>query len=280
MLSDRPSAHRIRDMPNRRCIVLLQGLALLAAACTGAPQPATAPATTTGEEPRLQAAPTTATQSAVCFDPAAAPAVTAPADPECANDALLAYDGLLVIGPHPDDEALGFGGLSAAYRAVGKPVNVIVTTDGDAYCEACRLWKTSSTTGAVCDALDLSNLVDASSRQLRGSAARREHRRRRRARPRHPDLPRLPRHRPRGGVAQLQRRRARQAAAPLRLLEVQELRAVRAAATAKGRRRCCPPTTLVRAVGRAPRCSDDRTLPSPPPIGSTATRTTRRSGSS
>jgi LmbE family N-acetylglucosaminyl deacetylase len=146
-------------MPTRRCIVLLQGLALLTAACSGARQPATAPASAGAEEPRLQAAPTSAAQSSVCADPAAAPVVAAPADPACENDALLAYDGLLVLAPHPDDEVLGFGGLSAAYRAAGKPVNVVVTTDGDAYCEACRLWKTSSMTGTVCDALDLSNLA-------------------------------------------------------------------------------------------------------------------------
>jgi len=106
----------------------------------------------------MQAAPTAA-QSATCFDPAAAPALSRPDDPECANAALLAYDGLLVFGPHPDDEVLGFGGLEAAYRAAGKPVQVVVSTDGDAYCEACRLWKTSSTTGTTCTATDLSNLA-------------------------------------------------------------------------------------------------------------------------
>jgi LmbE family N-acetylglucosaminyl deacetylase len=156
---------------NPRCIVLLQGLALFAAACASAPQPAalpaaaeaaTSPAAAPAEppaEPRLQAAPTTATQSATCFDPATAPVPSAPGDVECANAALLAYDGLLVIGPHPDDESLGFAGLESAYRAAGKPVQVVVTTDGDAYCEACRLWKTSSMTGTTCDALDLSNLA-------------------------------------------------------------------------------------------------------------------------
>ena len=85
--------------------------------------------------------------------------MTPPPEPICANDALLAYDALLVLGPHPDDEVLGFGGLEAAYRAQGKPVSVVVSTDGDAYCEACRLWKTSSVTGTTCNALDLSNLA-------------------------------------------------------------------------------------------------------------------------
>jgi len=162
----------MRGVKNTRCIVLLQGLALFAAACSSAPQPATAPAVTAGgttasgaptppppAEPRLQAAPTTATQSATCADPGALPTPVAPGEVACDNAALLAYDALLVIGPHPDDESLGFAGLESAYRAAGKPVHVIVTTDGDAYCEACRLWKTSSTTGTTCSALDLSNLA-------------------------------------------------------------------------------------------------------------------------
>lgn len=139
-------------MRSPSCIVLLNGLALLALACATALRPTSAP-------PPGTPAAAAATVSGLCADPAAAPVVSAPADPACANDALLAYDALLVIGPHPDDEVLGFGGLEAAYRAAGKPVEVIVTTDGDAYCEACRLWKTSSTTGQTCDALDLSNFA-------------------------------------------------------------------------------------------------------------------------
>ena len=85
--------------------------------------------------------------------------LTTPASPACANEILTGYEGLLVIAPHPDDETLGFAGLIAAYRAQGKPVQVIVSTDGDAYCEACRLWKSSSVTGVPCTALELSNLA-------------------------------------------------------------------------------------------------------------------------
>lgn len=88
--------------------------------------------------------------------PLAAPAE--PGAPPCANDALTAFDGLVVFAPHPDDETLGFAGLIDAYRSQGKPVTVLVTTDGDAYCEACRLWKTSSPRGATCTASELSNL--------------------------------------------------------------------------------------------------------------------------
>ncbi len=94
-----------------------------------------------------------------CFDPAQAPELEPPADPRCANDELLAYDGLLVLAPHPDDESLGFGGLAATYRAQGKPVTEVVVTDGDAYCEACRLWKSNSVHGPTCTGIELSNLA-------------------------------------------------------------------------------------------------------------------------
>lgn len=97
----------------------------------------------------------------VCADPTAAPVLAAPPEPTCGNDALTRYDGLLVLGPHPDDEVLGFGGLAAAYRALGKPVATVVVTDGDAYCGACRVWKGSSMRGPTCDALDLSNFATA-----------------------------------------------------------------------------------------------------------------------
>lgn len=100
-----------------------------------------------------------APSTGVCFDPAAAPALAAPAEPQCANAELLAYDGLLVLAPHPDDESLGFGGLASLYREQDKPVTVVVVTDGDAYCEACRLWKNSSVRGAPCVANELSNLA-------------------------------------------------------------------------------------------------------------------------
>ncbi len=53
--------------------------------------------------------------------------------PTCDNEALTAYDGLLVLAPHPDDEVLAFGGLIAAYMRLGKPVSVVVVTDGIRY---------------------------------------------------------------------------------------------------------------------------------------------------
>jgi LmbE family N-acetylglucosaminyl deacetylase len=116
-----------------------------------------------------------APSTGVCFDPAAAPPLAAPAEPQCANAELLAYDGLLVLGPHPDDEVLGFGGLASAYREQGKPVAVVVVTDGDAYCEACRLWKNSSVRGAPCVANELSNLatpaIDSFAEVRRGESA-------------------------------------------------------------------------------------------------------------
>lgn len=94
---------------------------------------------------------------AACLDTSASLSPTPPPDPECANDELTSYDALLVFAPHPDDETLGFGGLVRAYLGQGKPVSVVVTTDGDAYCDACRFWKSGSVTGPTCGALDLSN---------------------------------------------------------------------------------------------------------------------------
>src|SRR5688500_20208844 len=87
-----------------------------------------------------------------------APSV-AGATTSCDNEALTAHPALLVLAPHPDDEALGFTGLIDAYLRAGKPVSVVVVTDGDAYCEACRFWKSSSVAGPTCTAEELSNLA-------------------------------------------------------------------------------------------------------------------------
>jgi LmbE family N-acetylglucosaminyl deacetylase len=38
--------------------------------------------------------------------------------------------GLVVVGPHPDDETLGFGAAAAALHARGVPVQVLSATDG------------------------------------------------------------------------------------------------------------------------------------------------------
>jgi LmbE family N-acetylglucosaminyl deacetylase len=38
--------------------------------------------------------------------------------------------GLVLVGPHPDDETLGFGATAAALRAKGVPVQVVSVTDG------------------------------------------------------------------------------------------------------------------------------------------------------
>lgn len=100
-----------------------------------------------------------AVKAALCVDPAETATVTPPPSPTCDNDKLTAYDGLLVLAPHPDDEVLGFSGLIAAYLDQDKPVQVVVTTDGDAYCDACRFWKSSSVTGPTCGAADLSNFA-------------------------------------------------------------------------------------------------------------------------
>jgi LmbE family N-acetylglucosaminyl deacetylase len=83
----------------------------------------------------------------------------AAAAPACGNDALTAYPALLVLAPHPDDETLGFAGLIDAYLRAGKPVHVVVVTDGDAYCEACRFWKNGDVAGPMCTAAELSNFA-------------------------------------------------------------------------------------------------------------------------
>jgi LmbE family N-acetylglucosaminyl deacetylase len=98
-----------------------------------------------------------------------------PPEPSCDNQTLTAYGGLLVLAPHPDDESLAFAGLITAYMRQGKPVRVVVVTDGDAYCDACRFWKSTSVHGPTCNALDLSNFatpaVDSFAEIRRGESA-------------------------------------------------------------------------------------------------------------
>lgn len=77
----------------------------------------------------------------------------------CDDEALTSHSALLVLAPHPDDEALAFSGLIDAYLRQQKPVQVIVVTDGDAYCEACRFWKSSTVKGPTCIAEELSNFA-------------------------------------------------------------------------------------------------------------------------
>ena len=141
-------------------LALAIGCLSLALGCASAPAPSSAPPDPDAEEAERIAALPSGEQGAVCADPAAlAHDPPVPADPRCDDAALTGYDALLVLGPHPDDEVLAFGGLTAAYHALGKPVTVIVTTDGDAYCDACRLWKHGTVRGPSCDAADLSNLA-------------------------------------------------------------------------------------------------------------------------
>ncbi len=93
--------------------------------------------------------------------PAAAGAAPRDEALACDNEALTAYAGLLVLAPHPDDETIAFAGLTTAYMRAGKPVDVVVATDGDAYCDACRFWKSGSVRGATCSAAELSNFATA-----------------------------------------------------------------------------------------------------------------------
>jgi LmbE family N-acetylglucosaminyl deacetylase len=81
--------------------------------------------------------------------PAVAPAPPAPQP--CSNKALTAYDELLLIVPHPDDEVLGFAGLMTEFIRLGKPVSIVVVTDGDGYCDACAFWKNIGLTRAMAE---------------------------------------------------------------------------------------------------------------------------------
>lgn len=45
-------------------------------------------------------------------------------------DALAGPGGLVIVAPHPDDESLGCGGLIATARAAGRPVRLVVISDG------------------------------------------------------------------------------------------------------------------------------------------------------
>ncbi len=81
--------------------------------------------------------------------PALAPAPPAPQP--CRNEALTAYDELLLIVPHPDDEVLGFAGLMSEFIRLGKPVSIVVVTDGDGYCDACAFWKNIGATRAMAE---------------------------------------------------------------------------------------------------------------------------------
>jgi LmbE family N-acetylglucosaminyl deacetylase len=79
--------------------------------------------------------------------PAVTPALPAPQP--CRNEALTSYDELLLIVPHPDDEVLGFAGLMSEFIRLGKPVSIVVVTDGDGYCDACAFWKNIGGTRAL-----------------------------------------------------------------------------------------------------------------------------------
>jgi LmbE family N-acetylglucosaminyl deacetylase len=94
--------------------------------------------------------------------PAASPAP--PAAKGCQNEVLAAHDELLLLVPHPDDEVLGFAGLMSEFLRRGKPVSIIVVTDGDGYCDACAFWKNIGLTAtlsewAPCDEADLARFA-------------------------------------------------------------------------------------------------------------------------
>ena len=52
------------------------------------------------------------------------------AAPVVSLDALAGRGGIVVVAPHPDDESLGCGGLIAAACREGRPVRLVVVSDG------------------------------------------------------------------------------------------------------------------------------------------------------
>src|ERR1700744_5936492 len=50
--------------------------------------------------------------------------------PEAGLDDLLGGGGAVIVAPHPDDESLGCGALIAAACAEGRPVRLVVLSDG------------------------------------------------------------------------------------------------------------------------------------------------------
>jgi len=59
----------------------------------------------------------------------------------CDNDRVALSKTIIVFAPHPDDEVLGFAGVVHAAIAAGHRVRIVVTTSGQAHCQACSLWK-------------------------------------------------------------------------------------------------------------------------------------------
>lgn len=139
-------------------MVAVLAIASLTSACTCSPATPPVATATEGVAAGSPAATAGAEQCSIAED-STAPAP--PPEPTCNNKELTAYDGLLVFAPHPDDESLAFSGLASAYREQGKRVEVVVVTDGDAFCDACTFWKTGSTQGETCSAKDLANFETA-----------------------------------------------------------------------------------------------------------------------
>ncbi len=65
----------------------------------------------------------------------------ASAPPRCDNDAVPGGRPLWVVVAHPEDATLGFAGPIFEARRAGRPVRVVVLTDGADDCDACDLWK-------------------------------------------------------------------------------------------------------------------------------------------
>jgi dihydroorotase/N-acyl-D-amino-acid deacylase len=74
--------------------------------------------------------------------PEASPATGAASDePACANDAVPNDRPTWIVVAHAEDATLGFAGTIHAATQAGRPLRVVVLTDGADDCSACDLWK-------------------------------------------------------------------------------------------------------------------------------------------
>jgi LmbE family N-acetylglucosaminyl deacetylase len=79
---------------------------------------------------------------------------------DCQNDEVELSPAVIVISPHPDDEILGFGGVIYEALKTGRRVRVVITTDGQRFCEACAFWKAGAASEEPCTSAELETFGD------------------------------------------------------------------------------------------------------------------------
>jgi dihydroorotase/N-acyl-D-amino-acid deacylase len=80
--------------------------------------------------------------------------------PSCANEDVPTDGSTWVVVAHPEDATLGFAGPIFEATRAGRPLRVVIVTDGEDDCAACDLWKrgevASPKSGPGCTARELS----------------------------------------------------------------------------------------------------------------------------